>query len=226
MATDTPTLEKPARAYRGIGVEQRKAERRERFIQAAVERFGSDGYHASTLKSLCAEAGLTERYFYESFENFDALLCCSYQASAAQVQAVVARAISQAGTHPAERVRAAMTAYFKAIAANPARARLILIEIEGASDNANQLYRAQLRLSAEQIRVDILGGLPDVPGQTLSPQLLTMGLLGAVYQLAKEWTLSNFKQPRAALVRNVEAIFAGVVAQWAAAATGAETPES
>jgi AcrR family transcriptional regulator len=59
------------------------AVRRARLLNAAVACFGTYGYHQTTLKMLCDQAGLTERYFYESFANFDDILCCAFEHSAA-----------------------------------------------------------------------------------------------------------------------------------------------
>lgn len=214
MATKTSPPANPDRSYRGVGIVQRKIERRERLINAAIQCFGRDGYHATTLKSLCAEAGLTERYFYESFANFDEILCCSYQHAADAIFDIVVAGMATAEPTPLPRMRTALNCYFKAISADPARARLVLIEIEGASENANQVYRAQLRATSDLIRLAIFRELPDNPDNGLSLKLLATAVLGAVYQLAKEWTLSAFKLPRAALVRNLEAVVAGILGEW------------
>ena len=37
--------------------------------------YGERGYRNATVKAVCDSAGLTERYFYESFANSEALLC-------------------------------------------------------------------------------------------------------------------------------------------------------
>ena len=66
------------RRYRGVSNETRMAERRLKLIEAGIKVFGSSGYHASTVKGLCQEAGLTERYFYESFSNAEALFTACY----------------------------------------------------------------------------------------------------------------------------------------------------
>jgi AcrR family transcriptional regulator len=205
---------RPDRLYRGVTNSQRTAERRQRFIAAAIQRFGSDGFHATTLKSLCAEAGLTERYFYESFSNFDELLCVGYQHAAGVVMGLTEAALAKAEPTPAARMRCALDAYFKAIAADPARARLLLLEIEGASAQADAVYRAQLRASADFIRYQVCAGLPDNPHNGLSPGLLATAMMGAIYQLAKEWVLSNFKLTREQLVRNGLAIFVGAITEW------------
>jgi AcrR family transcriptional regulator len=219
-----PRPARPDRLYRGVPNSQRTAERRQRFIDAAIQRFGGDGFHATTLKSLCAEAGLTERYFYESFNNFDELLCVSYQYAAGVVMALAGAALTKAKPTPADRMRCALDAYFKAIAANPARARLLLLEIEGASVQADAVYRAQLRASADFIRFKVCAGLPDNPQNGLSPGLLATAMMGAIYQLAKEWTLSNFKLAREQLVHSALAIFVGTIAEWQKPAVPAARP--
>ena len=54
--------------------DERRAERRERIIRAAIKVYGQHGYHRASVKAICLEAGLTERYFYESFVNNEDLL--------------------------------------------------------------------------------------------------------------------------------------------------------
>ena len=208
------TAAPPERAYRGVGIAQRKAERRARLLQAAIQCFGRDGYHATTLKALCAEAGLTERYFYESFTNFDEILCSCYQHAAETIFSIVSADIARAQPDPISRLRAALKSYFKVIADDPARAHLTLIEIVGASDSANQAYRTQLGITVDVIRLEIFKELLPNPGNGLSLQILATAMMGAAYQLAKEWVLSDFKLPRATLLRNLEAVAAGIINQW------------
>jgi AcrR family transcriptional regulator len=69
-----------SRAYRGVSTEQRRAERRAKLIDAAIAVYGERGYRQATVKAVCEAAGLTERYFYESFENSEALLVASFNA--------------------------------------------------------------------------------------------------------------------------------------------------
>ena len=78
--SNMPTLSTPAlaRSYRGQSQEQRRAERRSRLVAGAIAVYGERGYHQATVKAVCEAAGLTERYFYESFANSEALLIDSY----------------------------------------------------------------------------------------------------------------------------------------------------
>lgn len=73
MARMTTELS-PARRYRGADADERRAQRRDQLIAAAVQVYGERGYQNATVKAVCEAAGLTERYFYESFANSEALL--------------------------------------------------------------------------------------------------------------------------------------------------------
>jgi AcrR family transcriptional regulator len=210
----SPRRASPERLYRGVANTERVAERRARFITAGIECFGRDGFHATTLKALCTEAGLTERYFYESFSSFSELLCESYKQAAAETMARVREGVKTAEPTPEARMRAGLTAYLKKIAANPARARLLLLEIEGASPEADAVYRAELRAWSDLIRYEVCEGLPGNPNNGLSPSLLASAMMGALYQLAKVWVLEDFKLPRKALVDNAQAMFVGTITEW------------
>ena len=54
-------------------------QRRERLLDAALRVYGTRGYHSTTVKAVCDAAGLTERYFYESFPNGEALFLALYR---------------------------------------------------------------------------------------------------------------------------------------------------
>src|SRR3569623_2122422 len=66
------------RPYGGLAKAERVAPRRARFIAAGIELFGTQGFRGATVRGICAAAGLTDRYFYESFASLEALLAEVY----------------------------------------------------------------------------------------------------------------------------------------------------
>lgn len=62
------------RPYRGVSADERRAARRAQLLEAGLEVVGREGLAAATVNAVCAEAGLTKRYFYESFTDRDTLL--------------------------------------------------------------------------------------------------------------------------------------------------------
>ena len=63
----------PRAAYGGVSAEERVADRRARLLEAGLECFGTAGSPATGVKDVCRAAGLTDRYFYESFKDGRAL---------------------------------------------------------------------------------------------------------------------------------------------------------
>ena len=57
------------RTYGGVSAAERAASRRERLLDAGLELFGTHGFAATGVKDVCRQAGLTDRYFYESFRD-------------------------------------------------------------------------------------------------------------------------------------------------------------
>ena len=53
--------------FKGISAEDRRHERRVRLVEAAFEIAGTEGAGALGVGRVCLAAGLTKRYFYESF---------------------------------------------------------------------------------------------------------------------------------------------------------------
>src|SRR5438445_1202863 len=53
---------------------QRRAERRSRLLEAALDAFGTTGYRATSIEQLCADANISTRNFYEEFATREALL--------------------------------------------------------------------------------------------------------------------------------------------------------
>ena len=73
------TASDSSRTWRGQTTQERQSERRDRLIEAGIELFGTRGYANTPVKAICEEAGLTERYFYEAFEDREALLDQIYE---------------------------------------------------------------------------------------------------------------------------------------------------
>ena len=83
------------RRYRGVSAEERRAARRRQLLDAALEIAGTRGVERATMTAICAEAGLTERYFYESFADTDELLGAVYDQVSGQLAAEVEAAMTR-----------------------------------------------------------------------------------------------------------------------------------
>src|ERR1700757_960876 len=113
------------RPYRGVSATDRRDQRRQRLIDAGLQLFGTRGIAAVGIVDICAEAGLTKRYFYESFASIDALADAVFQHVTGNLLEVVAPAIEVgAGRDP----RPALTVYTRALLSDPRVVRLLAVE--------------------------------------------------------------------------------------------------
>src|SRR5471032_598349 len=78
MPASVKLVPAPVRTYGGLAMAERVAARRARFVEAGIELFGTQGFRGATVRGVCAAAGLTDRYFYESFASLEALLAEVY----------------------------------------------------------------------------------------------------------------------------------------------------
>ncbi|OBF51038.1 TetR/AcrR family transcriptional regulator [Mycolicibacterium monacense] len=104
--------------WSGVPLQDRQALRRDELVTAGVKLLGGEGGPALTVRAVCREAGLTERYFYESFVDRDEFVRAAYDD-------VCSRAVSALMT--AETPRDAVERFVKLMVDDPTRGRVLLL---------------------------------------------------------------------------------------------------
>lgn len=181
----------PRRHYAGVSAADRIAGRRTRLVDAAVELYGTNGYAATGVKDICRVAGVTDRYFYESFRNQPALFRAAFQQCVSQLLEAVAVAVAASPHDPASQGRAAIDTFVRTLAADRRVARLLFVEPASVGGETERDVRASIRRFADLIAATARGYLPDV-----SDQLLMMGalsLVGAIQHVLIEWLDGNLE---------------------------------
>jgi AcrR family transcriptional regulator len=139
---------KAARSYRGVAAADRRAERRERLLEAGLDLLGTGGLGATTMTAVCARAGLTERYFYESFPNRDALLVAIFDQIVDEIEATVLAAVDEAPGDARAKARAAIGAFVELLTDDPRKGRIAVIEAIGLEAIARRRLDALRRFAA------------------------------------------------------------------------------
>lgn len=123
---------RPVRRYGGVGAADRVAIRREKLLVAGLELFGTRGYSATGVKDLCRGAGLTDRYFYESFAGTRELFAAVFDGVIDELFAAVAKAVDVTPAHGTDKLRAGIGTYLTALAEDPRKLRIVFVEPTGA----------------------------------------------------------------------------------------------
>ena len=208
---DTPSPPRPAaspgRAYGGQSPQDRAAGRRDRLVAAGIALFGRQGLRATTVRGVCAEAGLTDRYFYESFDGLEALLAACYDGLLDRLRLALQRAAAGAADAGlAARFTAGYEAWFDFIA-DPLAARILLAEVLGVSPAMDARYESGMAGFADALAAPLAeAGAGGVRGA-----LIARALVGAVVQVAKMWAASGYRESRADVVGSCVLVAVGTV---------------
>jgi AcrR family transcriptional regulator len=166
------------RRYSGQSFEDRQTERRQRLVKATAQVAARVGLEGTSVAAICAEAGLTARYFYESFPTREAIFVEAYRA--VQDELLTRMTAASGGGDTTKR---ALTGFFTAIQSQPGMARVFLIDLD---DHGGAMRMASFEGAKK---------LGKAFGLKASHPLMTAGIIGAIVDIAKRWIESDFAEP-------------------------------
>ncbi|HEY2636267.1 MAG TPA: TetR/AcrR family transcriptional regulator [Solirubrobacteraceae bacterium] len=177
---------RPVRSYGGVSAPERIAVRRAALVEAGLELFGTRGFAATGVRDVCTQAGLTTRYFYESFTDGGELFVAVFDRLAGELFELVMAAVGAAERDPESQLRAAIETYVRTLAADPRKGRVLFVEPVAAGPRAHEHARLHMRQMAAAVtsvgRAHLPAGLP--------AHALEMGglsVVGAIERVLVEW---------------------------------------
>ncbi|HOM29450.1 MAG TPA: TetR/AcrR family transcriptional regulator [Deltaproteobacteria bacterium] len=188
-------MKKISRTYGGVDASTRKNERRKKLIEAGIEAFGTKGYAKTNIKTICALAGLTERYFYESFSNKEDLLYTIYRELIDEQQREAIELLSELDSDPIQTATKATEMFYHRFKIDPRIARIQLFEVLGVSQRIDQAYRDAIRLLSEMVKLFLLRIFPGIPQEKLNNSIIPTGIAGSMIMIAYDWVLGGFVMP-------------------------------
>jgi len=160
-------------------------DRREEILRAACGLFSRDGFHAASMKDLCAAAGMSPGSLYRYFPSKERLFATALIRWAQTFQQSYERTIRSAETDPSVRVRRTMHVALKAFERNP-RFFGLLMALQGSDDpEVAALYERYTGTTSNVVR-DALDGIDErwiEPIETL--------VWAAVFNLLRRWSLGR-----------------------------------
>ena len=111
------------------------ASQRARLLEAVGRAVAERGYAAATIDDIVRDAGVSKKTFYEHFPDKLGCFLAAYEAASDELYEHVRAAQEAPGTWE-DRTRAGIHAYLRWLAAEPALARVFLIEVAAAGPEA------------------------------------------------------------------------------------------
>lgn len=198
------------RTYGGMSQAERKQQRRQQFLQAGLDIFGSDGFRQATVRGICRAAGLTDRYFYAEFGNIQNLLTAVYEDRMTDIRnQVIQRLAAKQNSDPQQLIVAALDAYYSALQ-DPRVARVCMVELEGVSPEVDQLYHSYINSFADILLQFMRNITPQWQYSDSEASIMTIAMVGAMRQAATYWLRNPQEVTKETLVRISSRLFMGV----------------
>lgn len=118
-------MDEVVRPWRGVSAQDRRAQRRQQLLAACFDVVGESGVDDTTVDAIVKRAGLSKRYFYESFSGRDDVLVGTFDELMARIRERLSDAVATASSDD-ERVATMVAALARALTEDPRGARLFV----------------------------------------------------------------------------------------------------
>ena len=211
MPSSSADTRNPTR-WAGVRPEDRRAERRELLVDAAFELLGTEGWSGTTVRAVCAAARLNPRYFYESFDDLDALVVAVYDRLVGELREQVESAVAAAGDDRRAALRAAVETTVRFVDEDRRRARVLYVEALG-----NEALNRRRMETGFAITEFVAGGTGEVG------RMAAAVLVGGFSELLVAWLDGKVRVSRERLVDDATELFVGLAATASSIAAGRRT---
>lgn len=204
-------LEKDSETYLrgGLTREERRADRRRRVMDAAIELFGTRGYAAVPVDRICRMAGISTKSFYPMFDNKEELFIEVYDELVSSIaQAVMSAQVE--GETLEESVRLRLLALVHAVVDDQRVAKIVVTESAGLSPRVEERRRAVHTALADFVVgttaqfIDV----GDLPAREY--RRAALGLVGAVNELIVDFVVDPQGDTIDELVLDIRELFLAV----------------
>ena len=201
MTTRTPNR------WSGKEPAERRRERRDLLLDTAFDLLGTVGTVGTTVRGVCEAARLNPRYFYESFDDLDALLVAVYDREARQVFTLMQAAGDAAAGDPLGQSRAALGVLVAHLTEDPRRARVLYLEGLGNEALARRRMEAMRVLATELAREATRGAVAGASSPDPVVEIAATLLVGGMSELMLRWVHGELDVPVDELVDDVARLF-------------------
>jgi AcrR family transcriptional regulator len=149
---------------------------------------------------VCHQAGLSSRFFYESFDSLDALAVEVVEEIALETIASLGGALASDGELP-ERIRSGIAALVGTLTDDPRKARVAFVEALGSEPVMKR--RLEVMRDVAALLVSEFRRIDTSVDDDAFVQLAAFGLVGLVVELMIAWTSGQITRERDALIVDI-----------------------
>jgi AcrR family transcriptional regulator len=179
-----------SRTIRGLDAEQRRAERREQLLDAALKLFAAEGYLGTSIEQICSTAFIGMKSFYELFASREECYLALLQRTSERLEERMADAAAQATGNERQEAPRLLATFVHALVDDPRITKVTFGMASGISAAVERQRRTNRRWAAGFLVQlwDRYDG-PQPEEQSAVRHSVAIGLVGGMFDLISDWLL-------------------------------------
>ncbi|MDG3008606.1 TetR/AcrR family transcriptional regulator [Rhodococcus sp. D2-41] len=199
------------RRYGGVAAPERTALRRAALLRSGRELFGAHGFRGAGVKDLCAGAGVTDRYFYESFRNTGELFAAVFDEVVDELFSAVARNVAGSAPTGTNKLHAGIATFLDLLGEDPRMVRIVFIEPPAVGFEAEEQMGRALARFAGLVAETVVRARPDDVVPEVMTQIFALSLVGMIERVVIEKISGRIDLPMADLADRCTTLAAGTL---------------
>lgn len=179
-----------SRTIRGLDADQRRAERREQLLDAALKLFAAEGYLGTSIEQICSTAFIGTKSFYELFASREECYLALLQRTSERLEERMAGAAAQATGNERQEAPRLLATFVHALVDDPRITKVTFGMASGISAAVERQRRTNRRWAAGFLVQlwDRYDG-PQPEDQRTVRHSVAIGLVGGMFDLISDWLL-------------------------------------
>src|SRR6478735_7236476 len=176
----TATESSTGRRYRRLSAEERRDDQRARLTRAAINEFSARGYHRTSVEDIVRSARTSRTAFDAFFDNREDAMYGALQTCLRSLLDTM-RAKLDHSALGANLTEVGVRAYVDCLVADPAAARIILLEGVGTSPEVNAL-RSRIRRELADVIRDLWARSDAQAAESPQAAAISVGVFGILFE--------------------------------------------
>lgn len=190
--TSTPAMapndEPPAgsgRRVRGLDADQRRAQRRDDLLTAALSLFGDKGYPNVSIEQICQTAYVGTRSFYDLFDSKEACYLALFEQLATELERQMQDALRAAPGSEVGGMDRLLDAFARTLVQDPRVPKVVFGQSAAVSPAVERQRRANRRWAAAF--VESVWAQYGVGSTGVDVHHIAIGVVGGMFELIADW---------------------------------------
>jgi AcrR family transcriptional regulator len=176
----------PGRRIRGLDAAQRRDQRRDQLLEAALELFAARGYVHSSVEQICQTASVSTKSFYELFDSREACYLELLRRVSEQIMNAMVAALDQSPDDERSASLRLLAAFAHAAVSDPRCAKVVYGSHRAMSHDVERVRRENRRWAASFL--EAIWRRYGIEGDN---HRVAVAVIGGLFDLVTDWLLDS-----------------------------------